>query len=296
MRAYRVAARIVGSRRGIRVLAADLLVAFGGVSAVVQFVGQLFPRAFPHPTPILVGSIVVCLSWGMVRARPRHRMRRRFRYPGMSVVVEGGDLFEKQAHLVVGFTDTFDTTVDKHGVINGASVQGQLLDRWYGGDARRLDREIGTALTGAEPMSLETRQSKRRGKLTRYPIGTVAVLGDARRLVFAVAYSRLGNDLVARSSVEEFWFSLNRLWDAVYQRAQHESVAMPLLGAGLARLDFLDEETILRLILLSFVVHSRERSVCRELCVVIRPPLLDRIDLREIGAFLDALGTDTSHR
>lgn len=277
-------------------LAADLLVAFGGVSAVVQFVGQLFPRAYPHPTPILVGSIAACLSWAILRARPRQRMRKRFRYPGMTVVVEGGDLFEKDAHLVVGFTDTFDTAVDKYGVINGSSVQGQLLDRWYGGDARRMDRELGIALTETRPQSRETRQSKRRGKLDRYPVGTVAVLGEPARLVFGVAYSKLGNDLVARSSVEEFWFSLNRLWDAVYQRAQHESVAMPLIGAGLARLDFLDEETILRLILLSFLVRSRERSVCRELCVVVRPSLLHRIDLREIGAFLDALGTDTSHR
>jgi hypothetical protein len=208
----------------------------------------------------------------------------------MTVVIEPGDLFDRPEHLVVGFCDTFDTAVALGGPVSAASVQGQLLDRVYKGDAERLDLELAGALRGVRPAFQERRLRKSSGKLLRYPAGTVAVIGDGPRLVFCVAYSRLGNDGVARSSVEELWLGLNRLWDAVYRRGQQDAVAIPLLGAGLARLDFLEAQDILRLILLSFVARSRERRVCRELRVVIRPEDLDRIDLAEAAAFLQSLG------
>jgi hypothetical protein len=97
------------------------------------------------------------------------------------------------------------------------------------------------------------------------------VVGEPHRRVFAVAYSRMGNDLVAQSTVEDLWSSLSRLWDAVYLHGQRGRVAIPLLGSELARIDALDRESALRMILLSFVTRSRENLVARELTLVIWP-------------------------
>ncbi|WP_237546928.1 macro domain-containing protein, partial [Streptomyces sp. SID161] len=268
--------RLARSWRGRRVFAGSVLAAFGAVSAVVQFVSQLFPGTVSRPGPVLAGCVALCLAWGLARARPQSSVRQEFGRPGMTVVVEEGDLFERPGHLVVGFTDTFDTRVDDGGVINDGSVQGQLLARAYAGDAGRLDAELAGALAGVAPVSWESARDKPRGKRARYPIGTVAVLGARPSLVFAVAYSRMGNDGVASSGVEDLWLGLERLWDAVRRHGQLESLTMPLTGAGLARLHDLDEDSLLRLILLSFVVHSWERRVCRELRVVIRPAELGR--------------------
>ncbi|MFI1365364.1 macro domain-containing protein [Streptomyces griseochromogenes] len=281
--------RLPGSRRGRRMFAGSVLAAFGAVSAVVQFVGQLFPGAVSRPGPVLAGSVALCLAWGLARSRPQSAVRQEFGRPGMTVVVEEGDLFDRPGHLVVGFTDTFDTLVDDGVVINDGSVQGQLLARRYAGDARRLDAELSAALDGVAPVTRESERDKPRGKRDRYPIGTVAALGNRPQLVFAVAYSRMGNDCVASSSVHDLWFGLDRLWDAVRRHAQLERVTVPLTGAGLARLHDLDENSLLRLILLSFVTHSWERMVCRELRVVVRPGELGRIDLPETGAFLAGL-------
>ncbi|KUN87313.1 hypothetical protein AQJ64_08195 [Streptomyces griseoruber] len=280
-----------GSRRTRRVFAGSVLVAFGAVSAVVQFVGQLFPDLVRHPGWVTAGSVALCLAWGLVRARPRSSVRQEFGRPGMTVVVEEGDLFDQPGHLVVGFTDTFDTLVDDGFVINDTSVQGQLLARRYEGDAGRLDAELAAALHGVAPVVRERARDKPRGKRDRYPIGTVAVLGARPRLVFAVAYSRMGDDCVASSSVQDLWLGLDRLWDAVRRHGQLERVTMPLTGAGLARLHDLDEDSLLRLILLSFVVHAWERPLCRELHVVVRPGELARIDLPETAAFLAGLAT-----
>ncbi|MCK1820920.1 DUF6430 domain-containing protein [Streptomyces sp. XM83C] len=282
-------ARMRRSWRWRRLFAGSVLAAFGAVSAVVQFVGQLFPDTVSRPRLVLAGSVALCLAWGVVRARPQASVRQEFSRPGMTVVVEEGDLFEQPGHLVVGFTDTFDTVVGDGTVINDGSVQGQLLARRYAGDAARLDAELDAALAGVTPVATEDVRDKPRGKRVRYPMGTVAVLGARPRLVFAVAYSRMGNDCVASSGVRDLWLGLDRLWEAVQRHGQLERVTMPLVGAGLARLHDLDEDSLLRLILLSFVVHSWERMVCRELHVVVRPGELGRIDLTETGAFLASL-------
>lgn len=266
-----------------------MLAAFGGVSAVIQFVGQLFPRALSPAGLITVLSLGLCLAWGLLRGRRKTRLVHEFRHPPTTVAIVPGDLFEQDAHLVIGFSDTFDTAVRGGIPVSGASLQGQLLERCYAGDTEQLDREIAAALRTVPPISRERRTNKPLGKLRRYPIGTVALLGHWPRLVFAVAYSRIGNDYVARSSTEEFGVSLHRLWDAIQLHGQLERVAMPLLGSGLSRLNQVDVEALIRMILLSFVLRSREQLVCRELRIVLRPADLARLDLRELEAFLGTL-------
>ncbi|GAA2027419.1 hypothetical protein GCM10009839_27740 [Catenulispora yoronensis] len=272
-----------------RAFIGNALLAFGVVSALVQFVGQLYPEAIADRGAVTTAALGCCAAWGAFRARPQRLVRHEFGNPPTAVVVKGGDLFAEPGHIVIGFCDTFDTDVEDGVLVNADSTQGQLLDRRYAGDRRHLDAELGTALHGTAPVVRLNRAVKPRGKLSRYPIGTVAVLGSRPRLVFAVAYSRLALDYVAAGGVDELWYSLARLWDAVFRHAQQERVAMPLVGAGLARLG-LDDESLLRLVLLSFVAHSRRRRVCRELCVVMRPEAFRRIDMGAVEAFLVSLG------
>ncbi|MEU9730644.1 macro domain-containing protein [Streptomyces sp. NPDC048002] len=279
-----------GIRRARQVVVRDTMVAFGGLSAVLQVAGPFVPHL---GSGAVVGlSVAACLGWGLFRARPVNRVQQVFRRPDVTVVVEAGDVFDQAAHVVVGFCDTFDTLSADGRVINGDSVQAQLLDRVYGGDLARLDGELTAALASVEPVASEERAAKPLGKLDRYPIGTVAVLGTRPRLVFGVAYSRISNDYVAASGVEDLWQGLGALWDALRTHAQLDTVAMPLVGSGLARLGFLDRDSLLRLVLVSFVARSRESAICRELRLVLRPEELEGVDLRELAAFLEALASD----
>ncbi|HET9168905.1 MAG TPA: macro domain-containing protein [Actinospica sp.] len=277
-------------RRALRLFTGNLLGAFGAASAAIQFFGPVFPSAFAQPGRWTLAAVGPCVAWAAVRARPRARVRREFRYPGMTVIVEPGDLFDRPEHLAVGFSDMFYTEVWPSGPISPESVQGQLLSRVYDGDVAKLDGALAAALRRVRPSVRDRRNRRKAGGSTRYPIGTVAVLDDGPRLVFAVAYSATGADGVARSSVEDLWLGLNRLWDAVDSRGHQEALAIPLLGAGLARLHYLEAQDLLRLILLSFIVRSRERRVCRELRVLIRPEDLNRVDLPSIADFLQSLG------
>jgi hypothetical protein len=266
---------------------ANVLVAFGLVSAIVQFLGQFFPNLLPSAGTVTAVSVLLCLAWGVFRAYPRRTIRRQFKHPEMSVVVEVGDVFDQvDAHLVVGFTDTFDTLVTGDHVIHRTSVQGQLLARWFEGDQEALDLEVAGALSAVTPVGRETPETKPDGKLTRYPIGTVAVLGTPQRRLFAVAYGRMGNDLIVRSTLDDIWHSLNNLWESIYLNAHREAVAMPLIGSGLARINHLERESLLKLIVMSFVANSRQRLICHELRLIVWPPDLDRVNLIEVEAFI----------
>jgi hypothetical protein len=190
---------------------------------------------------------------------------------------------------VVGFTDTFDTSVSEDRVIARSALQGQLLYRRFAGDRRRLDAELEAALALTPIAKTEERSVKRWGKLRRYPIGTVAVVGPPGRRLYLVAYSRMGNDLVPRSSVNELWLSLSRLWDAVYEHGQRRPVAMPVVGSGLARVDQLGPQALAELILLSFVARSRETPISHELRILIHPSDAAKFDLRALRRCLASM-------
>ncbi len=196
-----------------------------------------------------------------------------------AVVVLTGDLFEQDdANIVVGFCDTFDTDTDRNIVISRESTQGALLHRVYDDDRDHLDRDLRAALSHTPKVAVEPRSAKPRGKLTRYPLGTVATLHHDTRRIFAVAYSWMSNDLMAQSSLPLLKDSLTNLWEAVYRHGQLKPVAMPLIGSGLSRTGASSEE-LLRMIVGSFVASSRERYLTPELRVLTPRPMFDMIDV-----------------
>jgi transcriptional regulator with XRE-family HTH domain len=216
-------------------------------------------------------------------------IRHQLSSPNVTISIVVGNLFDQDTHLAVGFSDTFDTSVAGDRVIHSSSVQGQLLRQLFAGDQHRLDADLDAALAPVAPMHVESRREKPYGKLARYPLGTVAVLGEPRRLIFAVAYGRMGNDLVVRAPVEDLWGCYARLWEAVYRHGQRGPLSIPLMGSGLARVDTLDRENLIQLILLSFVAYSRHQLICHDLRVVIFPDDVRQVDPANLRAFLQTL-------
>ncbi|AKN75464.1 hypothetical protein QR97_21075 [Streptomyces sp. PBH53] len=224
------------------------------------------------------------------RLRERHGdelLRHTLRGLRVDVVVLRGDLFDQEdANLVVGFSDTFDTSTDDV-VISRESVQGQLVDRLFDGRHRLLDAALRRGLKDVTPLATESVRAKRRGRRTRYPIGTAVAVPVGKRRVFALAYSRLGNDLRARSAPADLRLSLERLWPSVALHGLFKPVAIPLIGAGLSRLVELDRTQLLLLIVETFTRSlDQDPAVCPELRVVIRADELERTDLSAVEALL----------
>ena len=226
-----------------------------------------------------VAAEVEALRRQVRAAQGKRAHREEFAGLRTAVVVQTGDLFAQHgANLVVGFSDTFDTDTDRNIVISAESAQGRLLDILYGGDRARLDKELRAALARVPRVALESRSAKPRGRLARYPVGTVATLHHASRRVFAVAYSRMGNDLMARSSLPMLKASLENLWDSVYRYGQLKPVAMPLIGTGLSRTGASHEE-LLAMIVASFTASARGRYLAPELRVLVPQQVFDAINI-----------------
>jgi DNA-binding SARP family transcriptional activator len=236
----------------------------------------------------LPGDEVLAASLTALRDQLRTNQRKKvvredYVDPDIAIVVMSGDLFaQEDANLVVGFCDTFDTDIDRNIIISSESTQGRLLQRIYGGDRARLDRDLKAALSRVPRASLESRSAKRIGKLTRYPLGTVATLHHANRRVFGVAYSRMGNNLIAQSSLATLRASLENLWDSVYLHGQLKPVAMPLVGSGLSRVHEATHEDLLTLIVSSFMASSGKRYICPELRIIIQESVFEKMRIAEI--------------
>ncbi|MGN5380019.1 macro domain-containing protein [Streptomyces lasalocidi] len=105
--------------------------------------------------------------------------------------------------------------------------------------------------------------------------------------MFALAYSRLGNDLRARSGPADLRLSLERLWPSVALHGLFKPVAIPLIGTGLSRIVELDRTQLVLLIVETFTQSLRQDpAVSPELRVVIRADDLARTDLSAVEAFL----------
>jgi hypothetical protein len=264
------------------------LAALGLLAGIVGLIAALFPsQIVADRWWYLALMLLLSLGYATTRAWPHMRYSRDFPVPDTEVAIVVGDLFEQEGHLVIGMSDTFDTETPD--LIKARSIQGQLLSRVYQGDRNKLDRDLSVALRGIAVVSTERRQDKRSGKLKRYAMGTVAVLGTVQQHYFCVAYSRMSNQNVAQSSVSDLWLSLSNVWQAVREKGQRETVSIPIVGSDLARLsNQLSRADFVRLILLSFLTASRQHVVTSHLRIIIHPKDAERLDLRELADFLAA--------
>jgi hypothetical protein len=281
---------VVATKRGLSAVVGKALAVFGLISAGVGFWAAVTVPTKPlsHIALVVGGTAGGSLLVGFLSSFPRAAVSQSYARPGMTVTVRRGDLFDQEGQLVVGFSDTFDTDTTRDLIINHRSVQGQLLARMFGGDTGALDHLLNEALKSVES-ELIPPGSKAQGKQRRYPIGTTAAIEHGHRRIYCVAYSRMGDDLVAKSSMDELWRSLGMLWDEVYRRGQRETVVLPIIGSELARIHCVDRESLIRTILLSFVARSREQLLCKELVVVVHPSDATKVNMLEVAAFMRTL-------
>ena len=194
------------------------------------------------------------------------------------ITVRVGDLLQQDdAHLVIGFGDTFETNVTGNLIVNRASLNGQLVQRFYHDDGRRLGREIAAALRGT-PSTTEHRAAKPHGNRRRYQNGSVAVLNHGDRHIFALAYSTVHADNRATSNPDQLREALFRLWAVVERRGQRRPVALGVLGSGLARVDELSRPALIELIVSSYLSYQIYAKVSNELRIVVHPKDADAVD------------------
>lgn len=277
------------TRRGISLFLSDFLITFGVLSGLLQIFLTIWPQGVNRGLLILATAVLISSIFSLVRSVPSSHWEHPLKNPSTKIIIKTGDLFSEDSQLVIGFTDTFDTDLRDNRVISASSIQGQFQQKYYGDRLSDLDRDLEIALMGENPIASERREDKVFGKLDRYDIGAVATLEVQERRFFCLAYGRMKNDLVVRSSIDDIWISLSNLWKAVRVHGRFDALAMPVIGSDMARVGALSRESLVKLIVLSFVAHSRHAAISRSLTIVIHPNDLAHFNVLEIQAFVRSI-------
>ncbi|OLF07478.1 hypothetical protein BLA60_26465 [Actinophytocola xinjiangensis] len=237
---------------------------------------------------LLVVVSVASIAYGLLRAWPK-QVNQSYDSPSTEIRVIEGGLFKQDGHIVVGMTDTFDTSIPH--IIDEHSVQAQLLTSVYHSDLARLDNELNAALAENPTIEPFTPTDQKPGKQVRYKLGTVAVLEPAiRKLYFCVAYTKMNHRNEARGTIDGIWCSLNNLWSEVRARSNGEPVSIGVIGGGQARISqHLPPLDAIRLTAMSFMFASREERVTSRLNIVVRQQVARELDMLELQAFLKSL-------
>jgi hypothetical protein len=270
------------SRIGFRRIGSSFISNFGILWLFLEPGALFFPEKLNFGWLGYFGLANIALIIAIIQRFPRQSTCRALSSPDSAIEIKIGDLFDEKGHLVIGVNDVFDTELGE--IIKPSSVQGQFLTRIYGSDRVRLDTEIEIALQPHKHLRVEE-PSKGKGKIWRYPIGSTLTLGSHDRRYFLTAYGHMNNDLTVQSNSDHILSALSNLWKEVRLKGHGMNVVIPIIGADLARTG-LPRMALVKLIITSFIVASKERYIARKLIVMIFPKDLDSVDFYELEDFL----------
>ncbi len=257
-------------------------------AGVVSVLGQLLDWAFAFTKhgwwgPLVAAVVLTGVPIAVWRSWPR-LIGESYETPRTQICIVKGDLFAEDGHLVIGTCDTFDTSIPD--IIERSSLQGIALDRLYGNAVDKLDADLAAALQSVRPVG----EVAKKGKIARYPLGTVAVVDRPPRKLFFVAYTTMDQNNNAQGTPDGLWASLNSLWAAISRHSNGGTVCMPVIGGGMSRLSsIVPTQDSIRFTILSFMFASRSNKVCDELRIIVRPQDYERLDRLELQAFLTSL-------
>lgn len=277
------------SRRFYGKVATNSLAVLGGIATLAGLADVFWPGILAPLEWVPWIAVLVALGAGVYLAWPQP-IENTYSSPRTTIRIIAGDMFDLSAsdeHLIIGVSDSFDTTEP---MIASTSLQGQFLLKVYRNNSDQLNAAISEAL---KPYSDQAKPipDKVNGNKLAYPIGTTAVLQAPGRTAFLIAYTRMDHEDHVSTTVDLVWESLTKLWERVRARGNSATVRMGVVGGGNANLSStLPAMDAIRFQILSFVLASRSERVCDGLNIVVRRSEYELLDHAALQDFLKSLG------
>lgn len=145
------------------------------------------------------------------------------------VSVESGNIFEAQGLRVIGCDTHFDTRIDDV-VIAKKSLHGQLFLNH--GKIEEIEKVI-------EKEALRLGISKNDDGQYDFPLGTIIRYDSSvdNHTYLMLALTELNADYEAHTNMAKFEHMLMKMWKEIDRVYASNDIALPLLGAGIARFD-----------------------------------------------------------
>lgn len=272
----------VGFRRRWR----DGLVAAFGAVGVIWLATEIFNFLAPDSAQnlsknvITYVAVIALIAVAAFIARVYDPKFVTFKIPTTNsrVTIKFGDFFKEQGDLVLAVNDFFDHEVGE--VISANSIHGQLIAEEFDRDARRFRSVVDEALSA---LPIGQQEERKIEPSVRYPQGTVVRIKMGKRHAFltALTFTDISTSRV-HADLNAFWMSLNNTWEMISKVGNGRAITLPLLGAGRSGLN-LSCQHILRMMVLSLVLSSREHQLPGDITIVLTPDIFEDVDLREIA-------------
>lgn len=194
-----------------------------------------------------------------------------------------GDIFKQRGDIVIATNTTFDTTM-KNDFISKNSIQGKLALKYYT-KIDHLDSEIDHALNSKTPIEILDRPNS---KCKRYSIGTTIKLCHKSFKSYWLALSNVNEYGKPSSNFTDLQIALESLWTFISTNGHMDRLVLPILGSGKSAINA-SRQKIIKEIIYSFVVFSKEKKITEELVICIFPTDFanNEINLNEINKFLE---------
>jgi hypothetical protein len=101
-----------------------------------------------------------------------------------------------------------------------------------------------------------------------------------RAFLFALAHTDPAT-LKASADVPTMWTALAGLWKCVRVNSNGHAISLPLVAAGQSGIG-IEPKHLLRLLLLSILVATRDGEVCNRINIVLHADLFEKIDLQAV--------------
>lgn len=246
-----------------------LFVAIGAFASVLTMISFFFCINWgEHPvlTWCVIGVILlICIAYAFSQITRKKQIKIRIA-ENFQLTIKEGNLFNQKGVVVIPVNDYFDTHVGD-GIIDPNSVHGQFIRILFSDRIKELDDKISESLKsrGVQGQTVSPRPN---GKNVKYPLGTCADVMDGGNRYVWVVTTEFDSDNIARLTRDKLSMVINGLFAHLERICGRDTVSMPVIGAGNARLNR-NTERILHYIIDYFDFSLSEKRILGGVEVVI---------------------------
>lgn len=248
------------------------------------YLGESIPK-FPIWFGILV--IVALFICAIILTSPLSNVSHKIDGHDLRVTVKLGNVLNDKGDIVLSCNTAFDTCESGH--LSSDCLRAQYQKRFYPGNLQSLDNAIESALRDEK---FETVKPVFNGaKTKRYPVGTIAeITPNKNSRTYFVAFSEMSSKGRKSTTIKNFLFGLNCLWERVNNSIGNKRIKMPVLCSGESNLRK-SREDIIKYIVFSYVNYARAYKISRSLTIFILPDDLSdsNLDMYSLDKFVELI-------
>lgn len=229
--------------------------------------------------PVLFTSIFVYVFlYVAMYLQARNTVEREIDLGNTKITVKYGDLFSESGLKVISCNEYFDSQVDEV-LISSKTLHGKVMTE-YINDINDYDKKL-IADDCCNNRIIEKNENRAIGKHNKYQLGTCFCYDG---FIF-VAFTKFDEDNKAYLDLPNYMYCLSNMWDEINRVYGGNSIAMPLVGSGITRINSsasITKQDQLEMLINSLKFSNIKFSHDAHITIVLPENLKDELSLYEI--------------